>query len=117
MFKEDKNVTLDFDSSKTEESRDDSIMNNPVSDEEVSKKTDNSIVLKKEKGSKKINAPIEKKYAWTIKEAAAYSGIGEQRLREIARNNPHADYLMHNGVKTLFKRDKFLMYLDSVDEF
>lgn len=58
--------------------------------------------------------PIWEKYSLTIDEASQYFGIGEKKLRKIVSDNPDAEYLLFNGVKTLFKRKKFEQFIDCV---
>ena len=56
--------------------------------------------------------PIYKKYALTIKEATAYFGIGERKLRKLVDANEFADWFFMNGAKILIKRKQFEKYLD-----
>ena len=51
--------------------------------------------------------PINKRYCLTIKEAAAYFGIGEKRMRKIVIEQLGTDAVIQNGVKYLVKRQKF----------
>ena len=54
--------------------------------------------------------PIWEKAALTLQEAAAYSGIGENKLREIT-NEKGNDLVLWNGNKRLIKRkplDRFI---------
>lgn len=57
---------------------------------------------------------ISEKYNLTIEEAACYFRIGENKLRALAGANPDADYILHIGSRTLFKRVLFEKYIDSV---
>lgn len=57
--------------------------------------------------------PIWKKYSLNISEAAEYYGIGEKRLRQIANENPGADFILEIGSHTRIKRRMFEEYLDS----
>lgn len=51
--------------------------------------------------------PIWLKMNLTIPEAAAYSGIGEKRLREIIKD-PKCDFVIYIGnKKQLIKREEF----------
>ena len=59
--------------------------------------------------------PIWEKYLLTIEEASIYFNIGNKRLREFIRKNPLADYIIHNGNKTLIKREKFEKVIDSMN--
>ena len=56
--------------------------------------------------------PVWEKYSLNIEQAAGYFGLGEKKLRQIAADNPTADFILHNGSKLLFKRDKFSRFLD-----
>ena len=58
------------------------------------------------------DVPIPGKYALTIKEAVAYFGIGERKLRKLVDANKSDDWFLMNGTKILIKRKKFEKYLD-----
>ena len=53
----------------------------------------------------------QKKYMLTLREAAEYYHIGERKLRQMVRENPHADYYPMNGNRVMIKRELFEMYL------
>ena len=55
--------------------------------------------------------PIWEKSNLTVEEAAAYSGIGQKRIRELARRGD-ADFVLDCGRKLLIKRTKFDEYVD-----
>lgn len=57
--------------------------------------------------------PFWEQYALTVEEAAQYFRIGEKKLRRIADENKEAPYLIWNGNRALFKRERFSAYLDS----
>lgn len=59
-----------------------------------------------------IQVPIWEKYTLSIEEAAEYFRIGRKRLREIAAQNPNADFLLCNGNRIQIKRKKFEKYID-----
>ena len=59
--------------------------------------------------------PFWEKYCLNIPEAAAYFMIGEQKLRRILSENPNADFILHNGVRTQIKRKLFEKYVDRLD--
>ena len=64
----------------------------------------------------KINVvPLWEKYALTLKEAAQYFGIGERKLQMIADENRDTGIVIYNGVKLLFKREKFEQWLDQTN--
>ena len=67
-------------------------------------------------GRKEINRdmiPVWKRYVLTIEEAANYYHIGENKLRMIADEHPEADFVIMNGNRILFKRQKFEDFLDN----
>lgn len=59
--------------------------------------------------------PLWKKYALTLSEAAQYFGIGERKLRQIADDNRDTGIVIYNGVKLLFKRERFSEWLNEVN--
>lgn len=56
--------------------------------------------------------PICQKYTLSIEEAAEYFRIGQGRLRELAAENPCADYLLCNGNRIQIKRKLFEQFID-----
>lgn len=56
--------------------------------------------------------PIEQRVLLTLEEAANYSGIGINKLRELT-NREDCDFVLWNGSKRLLKRAKLLAYLES----
>ena len=58
------------------------------------------------------NIPVWKRYALTISEASAYYHIGENKLRMIVDEHPEADFVIMNGNRVLFKRQRFEEFLD-----
>ena len=61
------------------------------------------------------SVPIWEKYTLTVEEAAQYFRIGEHKLRNLAAENKAADYLLWNGNRLQFKREKFERYVDSLE--
>lgn len=61
--------------------------------------------------------PIVDKYALTIREAAAYFGIGEHRIRLLVDENKNANYLLWVGNRCLIKREMFEKILDELNVF
>ena len=59
------------------------------------------------------NIPVWERYALTVTEAAEYYHIGEAKLRRIAEEHPNADFIIMNGNRVLFKRQRFEKYLDN----
>ena len=60
-----------------------------------------------------LNIPLWERYALTVTEAAEYYHIGEAKLRRIAEGHPNADFIILNGNRVLFKRQRFEKYLDN----
>ena len=56
--------------------------------------------------------PVWEKYTLSIEEAAAYFRIGQKRLRQLAIDNPNADYILLIGNRVQIKRKKFEEYVD-----
>lgn len=59
--------------------------------------------------------PIWEKYNLSIKEAASYFNIGENKIRAIANENKNADWVLWNNSKVLIKRKNFEKYLNAVN--
>lgn len=57
---------------------------------------------------------IKDKILLTVAEAAVYSGISETTLRSRLKEGNY-DFILKNGTKIMFKREKFKKYLESVD--
>lgn len=53
----------------------------------------------------KYEVPIWEKYCLTLDEAAAYFGIGVNKLREMS-DEPNCQFVIYNGSKRLIKRRK-----------
>lgn len=53
----------------------------------------------------KYEVPIWEKYCLTLDEAAAYFGIGINKLREMS-DEPNCQFVIFNGSKRLIKRRK-----------
>lgn len=64
---------------------------------------------------RKLIVPIWEKELLSVKEAAAYFGIGENKLREIT-DNPECQSVLWVGSKRLIKREKMKKYLSDIDE-
>ena len=62
----------------------------------------------------KQEVPIWEKANLTIDEAAAYFGIGNNKLREVT-SKPDCEFVIRVGAKRLIKRKKFERYLEDVD--
>lgn len=59
--------------------------------------------------------PIWEKVLFTIEEAAAYSNIGVNKIREIS-NDPRCPFILYNGNRRLIKRREFEKYLEKIVE-
>jgi hypothetical protein len=57
--------------------------------------------------------PIQSKALLTIEEAALFTGIGQNKLREIS-NEDNCPFVLWNGSKRMFKREKLTAYLYSM---
>ena len=62
----------------------------------------------------KHEVPIWEKSNLTLEEAAAYSGIGINKLREIT-NQRGCDFVLWIGTKRLIKRKRLDAYIERVD--
>lgn len=58
--------------------------------------------------------PIWEKVTLSIDEAAAYSGIGTNKLRTMV-NEPKCPFVLKNGSHSLIKRKAFEKYLETVE--
>ena len=54
--------------------------------------------------------PVWEKVTLTIEEAAEYSNIGINKLRELA-NNPRCTFVLYVGKKRLIKRKEFEKFI------
>ena len=61
------------------------------------------------------DVPVWKKYTLTIEEASRYFRIGENKLRRLAEQNRHADWLIMNGNRVQIKRRQFEQVIDKLD--
>ena len=57
--------------------------------------------------------PVWQKVTLTLEEAASYTGIGVNKLREIS-NDENCNFVLWNGSRRLFKREKLETYLNKV---
>lgn len=67
-----------------------------------------------EKREQYYSVPIWHKLCLTIEEAAVYSHIGENKLREIAKDPRNARMVLHNGSHVVFKRNAFEHYVEEL---
>lgn len=61
----------------------------------------------------KVVIPVWERYMLTITEASNYYHIGENKLRMIAEEHIKEDFIIMNGNRVLFKRQKFEKFLDN----
>lgn len=62
------------------------------------------------------SVPIWEKYALTIQEASLYFHIGQNKLRELVRQDKYANYLIWNGRNVYIKRKLFEEFLNHENE-
>ena len=60
----------------------------------------------------KYNIPINLKYGLTIEEAAEFSCIGSNRLRDIIASNKNLDFVLYKGKQIVIKRLQFEQWLN-----
>lgn len=58
---------------------------------------------------------ISHKVCMTVDEAAEYSSIGQNKLRELCKN-PRNKFVLYVGAKTLIKRKEFEEYIARTSE-
>lgn len=56
--------------------------------------------------------PIAQKRLLTLEEAAEYTGLGINKLRDMS-NDEHCDFVLWNGARRMLKRTKLEAYLDT----
>lgn len=61
----------------------------------------------------KADVEISKKCLLTLEEAAQYTGLGMQKLRNLS-NDENCGFVLWNGSKRMFKREKLVSYLNSL---
>lgn len=59
--------------------------------------------------------PINEKFTLSIKQAAQYFSLGENKLRRLAAEKPTPSWVMMNGNRILIKRKQLEKALDSTD--
>lgn len=62
-----------------------------------------------------IVIPIWRKQNLTVEEAAAYSNIGVNKIREMIKS-PFCDYALYIGKRVLIKREAFDDFIRRVNE-
>ncbi|MCC8151745.1 MAG: transposase [Lachnospiraceae bacterium] len=62
---------------------------------------------------KRTAVPIWRKELLTLEEAAEYTGLGLQKLRDLS-NGDDCDFVLWNHTKRMFKRRKLEQYIESL---
>ena len=70
-----------------------------------------TVLRQQDGGTKSRQVPIWQKSNLTLEEAAAYSGIGVNKLRSMT-DSDECKFVLWNGTKRLIKRRKLDEYLD-----
>ena len=63
----------------------------------------------------KQNIPVWKKYTLSIEEASEYFRVGENKLRELIKENKDEKFILWNGNRAQIKRKLFEKYLDELN--
>ena len=63
----------------------------------------------------KYEIPLHKKYGLTIEEAAEFSCIGTNKLREIIANDSSLSFVLHKGSQVVIKRKMFEKWLNKIN--
>ena len=64
--------------------------------------------------NKRAEVPVWERAALTLEEAAAYSGIGINRLREVC-DAPKCNFVFWVGNRRMIKRKKFDAFIESIE--
>lgn len=62
-----------------------------------------------------IYVPVWEKYTLSIEEACAYFRIGENKLRNMIKEQPNAGFILKNGSRIQIKRKLFENYIDGLE--
>ena len=73
--------------------------------------SDGTVLHQQDGGTKSRQVPIWEKSNLTLEEAAAYSGIGINKLREMS-DSKDCTFVLWNGTKRLLKRRRLDEHLD-----
>ena len=73
--------------------------------------SDGTVLHQQDGGTKSRQVPIWEKSNLTLEEAAAYSGIGINKLRSLS-DNEHCQFVLWVGSKRLIKRRKLDEYTE-----
>ena len=77
----------------------------------VETSSDGTVLHQQDGGTKSRQVPIWEKSNLTLEEAAAYSGIGINKLREMSDSKDRT-FVLWNGTKRLLKRRRLDEHLD-----
>jgi len=77
----------------------------------VETSSDGTVLHQQDGGTKSRQVPIWEKSNLTLEEAAAYSGIGINKLREMS-DSKDCTFVLWNGTKRLLKRRRLDEHLD-----
>ena len=75
--------------------------------------SDGTVLHQQDGGTKSRQVPIWEKSNLTLEEAAAYSGIGINKLREMS-DSKDCTFVLWNGTKRLLKRRRLDEHLDQL---
>lgn len=64
-------------------------------------------------GRNKKSVPLNQKFLLTLEEAAQYTGLGQQKLRDIS-SDEDCKFVLWNGSKRMLKRTKLEEYLNTL---
>jgi excisionase family DNA binding protein len=67
-------------------------------------------MTKNENQERRVDVPLKDKLTWSVKEAAACSGLGEGLIREMAKQ-PDCPFVLYVGRRICIKRREFEDYL------
>lgn len=79
---------------------------------ELKNKVNGLEVQIEENSPKNCALPLNQKYSLNVEEAAAYFGIGERRLRQMAYEHLDDDFVLEIGSHIRFKRALFEAFLN-----
>ena len=63
----------------------------------------------------KFKIPFWDKLLLSIEEAAAYSGLGENKIRNYIKDNKHADFVLWIGTHAKIKRVQFEKFITTLN--
>ena len=66
--------------------------------------------MNNEKDETIYNVPLWEKVMLTIDEAAAYTGVGSRKIRQLT-DNERCPFVLWNGSKRLIKREEFVEFI------